>query len=1126
MISQYIAFIMAQAIMNECNPVALLQQLQSGDNDKRKSAESKFHTLITDNTTKHEFVVILIQLLLNNEIPFEQRNLILILLRQNLARSEPTLYESLDTNTQILIKSSLLYLLCNTNEATKLRVQCIDCINGVAELTLHNNHWGDLLPTLQQYTTNHSSDATTCELIYDLYGRLSSTCINTTENMQFYHSEYSKGLQHKSFNVRCTTAISICHTITAVEEEDYTDIQYKQIFNAYQSFAQQLINILDELNTAFVNTPTDEYHQYIDNYYQLLIEVAEDQPLYFKQYCEPLVLLLCNIGNVLIKHSDPDIKSLSTYPVEICICLVEGLSQQFRKKYHSLLHNITQLCILLMLDVDDELPDDSYYDQSNTDDVDTSNLDTAEIAIDRMCGAVGIKRYHTIIQSVINQLGTVNEWRYLHTIIRIYCATAEYCDLNDIPVKKIVSYMTPESDPSDAGRIKVIYSCIDCLGQLANDFSPELQKQYHTIIFPALLQCMHMSTQHKIQAHSTAALFNMIDECESNVVQPYVNTIIQTLLQLLNSNVTEIQIQCLTCIASIAAVCKNEFLTHYNSIMPGIKQIVQHATHKSQQTLRARAIESSTYILLQVESNDTSTSDSLELLHYLSQILTNHELSDDSTVQQYLFSGLSRLASILKHQFQPVLPVLMPLLFSIISKSDDIQYNDSTGIVDLNGSSANKTIGISSSAEDKSNTITLIVSIITDLQQLYIPYIPPTIELLLPLVQYQYSNDVQIYSMNAMPQLLRIIHESNDGNVRQHLNTIFQQIINTLITQCICESDTELIQTFVTTINECITTLDQTAIQCINDAQLHSIGQSLLKLLNESHQRVSTLDSQLDTNDEDELDDESLVEIETKKASEDELNYIVSECLGTLIKLFQYNFISTFDSLYGEIYRMLQPNSIPSTRRVAVYIIDDLIEYCDVQYTHKYLQQCIPLMIQYITDDDSGLRQCCAYGVGKCTVLHTQFYTQYTQPSLQQLSNAIQSPVARMTEYSISTDNCVLAYGRIIISQKLYQHCTTWLNYLPLQGDVNEGVNTYNILCQLVELNNDTQIITPSNLSQILLVLCQSVNTQWSDTQLNQRITVILQQLKQQLSMDQLQQVIHTIPQKHRKKIENVISSV
>ena len=103
----------------------------------------------------------------------------------------------------------------------------------------------------------------------------------------------------------------------------------------------------------------------------------------------------------------------------------------------------------------------------------------------------------------------------------------------------------------------------------------------------------------RVQAHAAAALVNFFEECPVNVLEPYLDAVVQKLEQVLSEKMQQLAQkgsrlvleQILTTIATVADTAEAKFVTYYDRFMPSLKYIFENAVSKEYRLLRGKCIE-------------------------------------------------------------------------------------------------------------------------------------------------------------------------------------------------------------------------------------------------------------------------------------------------------------------------------------------------------------------------------------------------------------------------------------------------------------------------------------------------------------------------------------------------------
>ena len=144
------------------------------------------------------------------------------------------------------------------------------------------------------------------------------------------------------------------------------------------------------------------------------------------------------------------------------------------------------------------------------------------------------------------------------------------------------------------------YAACNALGQLATDFRVLFQKSFHQKVLPALLQVMVSDVNFpRVQAHAAAALVNFFEECPVNILEPYLDAVMQSLEHVLSEKMRQLSQkgsklvleQVLTTIATVADTAEAKFVTFYDRFMPSLKYIFENAISKEYRLMRGKCIE-------------------------------------------------------------------------------------------------------------------------------------------------------------------------------------------------------------------------------------------------------------------------------------------------------------------------------------------------------------------------------------------------------------------------------------------------------------------------------------------------------------------------------------------------------
>lgn len=171
---------------------------------------------------------------------------------------------------------------------------------------------------------------------------------------------------------------------------------------------------------------------------------------------------------------------------------------------------------------------------------------------------------------------------------------------------------------------RVRWAACNAVGQLSTDLAPTIQKNAHERIMHALVPLLD-APEPRVQAHAAAALVNFCEAMgpEDEIIEPYLDGILERLLGLLRSPKRYVQEQAVTTIATVADAAADKFVKYYDHIMPLLISAMQSGDGKEYRTLRAKAIECATLVALAV-GKDTFGKDAMTLMHIMARIQCTH----------------------------------------------------------------------------------------------------------------------------------------------------------------------------------------------------------------------------------------------------------------------------------------------------------------------------------------------------------------------------------------------------------------------------------------------------------------------------------------------------------------------
>lgn len=180
----------------------------------------------------------------------------------------------------------------------------------------------------------------------------------------------------------------------------------------------------------------------------------------------------------------------------------------------------------------------------------------------------------------------------------------------------------------------------------------------------------------------------------------------------------------------------------------------------------------------------------------------------------------------------------------------------------------------------------------------------------------------------------------------------------------------------------------------------------------------------------------------------------IAECFGSCAKVFGEHFLPGYAQELHTFMQRLLGSRRAHERKIAFCVLDDVMEFCGPQFISIMLG-LLSLYIGGIQDPSAEVRQAVVYGIGVCAVRMQQQLDGVLPELLTRLNAMITAADARSDENVFATENAIAAFGRLVQhhwgAMDAAAMLRTWLSYLPVLEDTEEGPLTYGMLCHFLE---------------------------------------------------------------------------
>lgn len=888
--------------------------------------------------------------------------------------------------------------------------------------------WPDLLSALFQ--ASQSPDAAMRESAFRILETTPSIVEKQHENVAY--DVFEKGIRDESADVRLATMSA-----------------FAAFFESLQKKAQQKYHALipDILNTL-VPLKESGNSDLLSKALLAIIQLAEVASKMFKNVFAQLVTLC--ISMIQDKELDDQARQNA---LELMATFAE-YAPAMCKREPSYTNDMVTQCLSLMTDVgadDDDAEEWNAQEDMDFDESDSNHV-AGEQTMDRLANKLGGSIILPPTFTWLPRMIASGSWRDRHAALMAISAISEGCqELMEGELDKVLDLVVPSlNDPHP----RVRWSGCNALGQMSTDFKGTMQTKYHQIVLPALIPVLG-AAEPRVQSHAAAALVNFCEEAEKEILAPYLDTLLEHLMQLLQNQKRFVQEQALSTIATVADSAESAFGNWYGRLMPLLFGVLQQPNERDLRLLRAKAMECATLIALAV-GKEKMGQDALTLVQVLGNVQSTITDEDDPQ-ESYLLHCWGRMCRVLGQDFVPYLPAVMPPLMKLAQAKADIQLLDNEEnvaqieqeegweLVPLKG----KYIGIKTSTlDDKFMAVELITVYAENLEAGFADYVPEIMDkVALSGLAFFFHDPVRVASAKAVPQLLKSYKAKFGLHSPEYLNlwkNTIEKVLEVLETEPAIETLAEMYQCFYESV-------EVSGKDCLSNDHMGIFITSAESVLKDYQTRVAErLEAAKDREDGEEMGEDEEFAIEDDQTLLSDMN----KAFHTIFKHQGQSFLPHWERLLN-YYDLFVSNADPTQRQWALCIFDDVLEFCGPASWH-YQTHILQPLFAGMRDDAPPNRQAACYGVGVAAQKGGDAWAEFASASLQELFAVTQRPEARSEDDVFATENACASIAKILHFNNskvpnVPEVIAAWLETLPVINDEEAAPYAYAFLGSLID---------------------------------------------------------------------------
>lgn len=1018
-------------------------QLLLDNNDARKHAEQLFEQL----KGHPDACVSNLVTVLRQSQSVEHKCFAAVMLRKVLTRDSTMLWEKVSPPAQAVVKNELLNGLKEEQQKTVVRKIC-DTISELGAMLLDNNAWPELLPFM--FTCVQSGQPALVESALNVFGSLAPYATEVFKpHLQTLQALLTSCLANPSAAIQVAALRAVAAFVQALDEPQDRD--------KFQPMLPAMLNTLGQVLREGDESSAQET-------LEMFIEVAEAHPRFLRKHLEEVVNAM-----LMIAQADQLEDATRQLAAEFLVTLCEARQKApgMMRKLPQFVNKMFETLMIFLLDVEDDpkwhLADSAQHEDEGS----GERFDFSQECLDRVAISLKGNALVPAAGQILPVWLSDSDWRKRHAALICLAQIAEGC------AKVMVTQIEPLVDMCLKGLqdsvAKVRWAACHSLGQMCTDLGPDIQSSQHARVLPALLAVMDDFNNPRVQAHASAAVVNFSENCDADLLPPYLDTLITKLLMLLQHGKKLVQEGALTAMASVADCSQEMFVKYYDSVMPLLSNILLNANDKQHRMLRAKALECISLVGMAV-GKDRFRGDAGRVMQILQQ-LQSQPLDNDDPTSSYMLQAGARLCKCLGQEFIPYMPIVMPSLLRSARLDPDVKVLEADDEEEEEEEDedieripvGDKMITIrTSNLEEKATACSMLCCYVDELKEGFLPYVKEVAEIMVPLLKFWFHEEVRRAAVQTIPELLRSVvlaAEKNMGPTPQVVKEMLVAVWAPLMEALHKEPDTDVASAMLDSVSEIVELLEPAMLE---EAMVSEAFTQFGHILKASEQRREERMKRKGTED---FDEEELEELEMENEQEEELFDQVGTCVGSFLKKFNDAVLPYVEQVMPLIAKLLDKGRGPEDHRIAVCVVDDLLEHSPAGRA-RFALQVLPLLLEYSTDKHSDLRQCSVYGLGVLAAKSPEMFKPYVGDTLQRLLMIVNHPEARSEDNEMASDNAVSALGKLLEFHSDVVDgaavASSWVNYLPLTADAIEAQSQHEMLVKLMEAH-DRRILGENN---------------------------------------------------------------
>ena len=1025
------------------------------------------------------------------------------------------IFPRLSPSTVQLLQSGLLQLI-DSEQPRAIRKKTIDTIAALAARTLPGNQWPAFLPVflaaMKSPTPQHRE--TVLELIEKLCDTVDIALL--TPHIAQMRNTLVESLQSSEAAVRLSALQALISLLLCLDSSEVKSMQdaiplmFNALHAAYTTLDDGVLTSATSVMSSLVKAHPSLVRPHLSAVTQLMVAIVKDERL------------------------DEESRRSA---MEFLITLAEAGKGMIRKQ-GEFGRLVIPLSFTLLCDGVDQ--DDREWRAQESEHNEVDGEDNASMGMEsalRLADALGGKLYVGTVVPLIQSHLSSSSWVQRHAALCVMSAMTEGLQEAVEPlVPTLITLMLPYlRDPA----ARVVDAVLGCLQQMVVSYSPTFQDKYHEQVMPALMALLTPQQLPRIIAMTCGTLIEFTREADAAILTQYAADLLNLLSQLIQLHSLPVKERTVMVISSLALAMQSDFVPYYPTFYPGIKHLVMHAPPASGE-LRHKAIEC-IGALADAVGHDVFMPEA----HSVMALLTSLQQQDDSLLT-YCLQAEARIAKAMGSEFAPYLPHVIPQLLKSAAITDEyaVQSGDDVNTFDGQEGYVTKSVDFDDGQklritvnqtlfDEKVTAVNMLYSYAETLKGGFLPYVPQTAAVTIPLMTYRFHESVRIAAVSLAPALIRSTAEGMADRPTEErevaVRALFGRILPVFISCTEQELHLDNMCGIVDALGDAVALMGCPMV----DTELSTLTALMKKLSSESIDRMEKREERRQAED---YDEEEETAIAGENEHDDEFLGYLYELLVACIKRNGASFLPYYHTNLHPVFAPLLTHSNISLVVTALCVIGQVVNDLPLPQPLQvsYCDALFPVCMAHATDEELDPRQSALYGLGACCQCMGERFLPVLPAAVNVILQVIHDPHSKDEGSAPATDCAIASLEKIVAqcSHSLPPHERSrllgeWVDALPSVGDVGEAQLTHDKLCGYVE-REDAAVLGErgEKVEKIVLMFGSLLDSEYLSEQTSVRVAALLTRWRVKLSEQQWSAVIDRMDDEDRQSVDKAMAAL